>query len=173
MTETSYEQQESASSKAARRFSEIPREELERLLSLRHHDPHSILGTHPVAGGVVVRAYRPGADRVRLLIEGEKPLSMAPRPEDEGLFEVLVQNRREVFPYRVEVSYPGDVVYTMRLPYSFAPTLSELDLYLLGEQKHERSYDKMGAHVREIDGRLMRLGSAWWGTSIPGMAGCT
>jgi 1,4-alpha-glucan branching enzyme len=169
MTETSYEQQESASSKAARRFSEIPREELERLLSLRHHDPHSILGGHPVAGGVVVRAYRPGADRVRLLIDGETPLSMAPRPEGEGLFEVLVQNRREVFPYRVEVSYPGDVVYTMRLPYSFAPTLGEIDLYLLGEQKHERSYDKMGAHVREIDG-VTGVAFAVWAPNAAGVS---
>jgi 1,4-alpha-glucan branching enzyme len=169
MTETLYEQQGSASSKAARRFTEIPREELERLLSLRHHDPHSILGTHPVAGGVVVRTYRPGADRVRLLIDGEAPLSMAPRPENEGLFEVLVQDRHEVFPYRVEVTYPGNVVYTLRLPYSFAPTLSELDLYLLGEQKHERSYDKMGAHVREIDG-IAGVAFAVWAPNAAGVS---
>src|SRR6516162_9758207 len=124
-------------------FSEIAPDELERLLSLKHHDPHSILGPHLLADGVVVRSYRPGAERMQLVINGARSFSMIQRPDAEGLFEVAVNNRRKVFPYQLEVTYPGNLTYTIRSPYSFSPSLGELDLFLLGEQKHERLYDKM------------------------------
>ena len=44
----------------------------------------------------------------------------------------------------------------MRDPYSFAPTLGEIDLYLAGEGRHEELYEKLGAHVTEIDGATGR-----------------
>jgi len=34
-----------------------------------------------------------------------------------------------------------------------APWLSDYDLYLLGEGTHYRAYQKMGAHLGEVDGR--------------------
>ncbi|HLI79263.1 MAG TPA: hypothetical protein VKV03_04735, partial [Candidatus Binataceae bacterium] len=72
------ELQESATSKkaASDTFSKIPKDELSRLLALRHHDPHSILGAHPTPAGVIVRAFRPGAERVNLLVDGEPPREM-------------------------------------------------------------------------------------------------
>jgi len=45
---------------------------LERLIALEHPDPHSILGAHVEPEGVVVRAFRPDAERATLLIEGEE-----------------------------------------------------------------------------------------------------
>ena len=44
--------------------------ELERLAGGGHHNPHSILGIHPVDKGVVLRALRPGAERVSVLDRG-------------------------------------------------------------------------------------------------------
>ena len=37
-------------------------------------------------------------------------------------------------------------------PYAFPPLLSDYDLHLLGEGTHYLNYEKLGAHVREIDG---------------------
>jgi hypothetical protein len=45
-------------------ISGVLREEIVRLLALRHQDPHSILGIHPTDRGVIVRAYRPDAEEV-------------------------------------------------------------------------------------------------------------
>ena len=39
----------------------------ERLLHGSHHAPHSVLGAHPVAGGVVFRALRPYARSVTVV----------------------------------------------------------------------------------------------------------
>jgi tetratricopeptide (TPR) repeat protein len=42
-------------------------EPLAKLISLRHRDPHSLLGAHPDGTGLVVRAFRPDAERIELL----------------------------------------------------------------------------------------------------------
>jgi len=41
---------------------------------------------------------------------------------------------------------------TIEDPYAFPSLLSEFDLYLIGEGTHYRIYDKLGAHLRTIDG---------------------
>src|SRR5260370_1824916 len=109
--------------------SNIPAEELKRFLELRHQDPHSILGAHPTDRGVIVRAYRPDAERIFLIVDDEPPRQMFERPEP-GLFEILVSEGREVFPYQLEVHYPGDFTVTILQPYAFPPTLGDLDLHL-------------------------------------------
>ena len=97
-------------------LSNIPAEDLNRLLALRHQDPHSILGAHPTARGVIVRAYRPGAEKIFLIVANDLPREMLMRPEP-GLFEVLVSKRHEVFPYQLRIHYPGGLIVTIRPPF--------------------------------------------------------
>ena len=59
------------------------------------------------------------------------------------------------------MSYPDGNVYTLRDPYAFAPTLGDLDLHLVGEGRHEELYERLGAHVREIDGALGTSFAVW------------
>ena len=42
--------------------------EIERIVAGTHHDPHSILGAHPGPAGVVVRALRPLATSVTVVL---------------------------------------------------------------------------------------------------------
>ncbi len=149
-------------------LSKIPKDDLTRLLALRHSDPHSILGAHPTSRGVVVRAFRPGAESVNLIVDGAPPLPMRARAEP-GLFEVLVENKREVFPYRLEVHFPYGHAITTRSAYAFMPTLGELDVYLLAEQKHEQAHEKLGAHVREVQG-VNGVGFAVWAPNAAGVS---
>src|SRR4051812_27658450 len=41
---------------------------IDRLLAGRLHDPHSVLGAHPVAGGVAVRASHPDATSCAVIL---------------------------------------------------------------------------------------------------------
>ena len=132
-------------------FFKIPEVDLSRLLRGRHSDPHSILGAHPDKKGIWFRTYRPDAELVVLLIDGKERREMRRRPEP-GLFEVYEEGLRDVPQYRLEVHYPGDYTVTIRSPYSFQPTLGELDLFLWGEHRHERIWDKLGSHVKELNG---------------------
>ncbi|MBA3440544.1 MAG: 1,4-alpha-glucan branching protein GlgB [Pyrinomonadaceae bacterium] len=130
----------------------VPAPELMRLISTTHPDPHAILGLHPSSLGMVVRVFRPEAEKVSLLVDGESATRSMVKTHEAGFFETLVEDRTEIFPYRLEVHYREGKVYTLRDPYSYPPTLGEVDLHLFGEGRHERVYEKFGAHLRELEG---------------------
>jgi 1,4-alpha-glucan branching enzyme len=124
-------------------------DEVEKLVALAHADPHHVLGTHPVAAGVIVRAFRPDAAEVRLLPDDP---ALAPRAMERvhpgGLFATRVDGVAAPFPYRLEVRNHEGRTYQFRDAYTFLPTLGELDLYLAAQGQHRRLYEKLGAHVR-------------------------
>jgi 1,4-alpha-glucan branching enzyme len=129
-------------------------QELELLLAGRLSDPHRVLGAHESDGGVTIRAWRPAAESIvaRVSSNGsELPVRMH-RIRDEGVFEGTVADAEAPLRYELDVSYPNGQTLRTRDPYSFAPTLGPLDLHLLGEGRHERLYEALGAHVREVDG---------------------
>jgi 1,4-alpha-glucan branching enzyme len=134
--------------------------DLERLMELRHSDPHSILGAHPSPDGIIVRAFRPDAKQVSVIADPTHSWQMA-RVDDRGLFEVLIASRKEVFPYELRVHYAGGEVVTLRDPYAFLPTIGSLDLHLWNEGRHEQIYEKLGAHAREVEGTAGFAFAVW------------
>ncbi|MBT1193197.1 1,4-alpha-glucan branching protein GlgB [Rhodococcoides kroppenstedtii] len=147
--------------------------DLSRLARGHHHDPHSVLGAHSVAGGTAIRALRPNALEVTALIGGkEYPLSHVAH----GIFSVVVP-MEDPADYRLRVRYPtgGDTVHEVTVAdgYRFLPTLGELDLHLFGEGRHERLWDILGAHPRSYtlpDGEVHGTSFAVW---APGAVGVT
>ncbi|WNM30343.1 1,4-alpha-glucan branching enzyme [Streptomyces sp. Li-HN-5-11] len=113
----------------------------ERLLSGTHHAPHSVLGGHPVPGGVAFRAFRPYARGVTV-VAGDLRAEL--HDDGEGFFSGLLP-LRDVPAYRLEVAYEGTVQHTEDA-YRFLPTLGELDLHLIGEGRHEELWRALGAH---------------------------
>jgi 1,4-alpha-glucan branching enzyme len=128
------------------------------LASRDHHEPHRVLGAHPVDGGVAVRVWRPGADAVRIHPEGGEPVELAHR--SSGLFEAVIPGPAGLPRYEVEVEL-GDAVTRARDPYTFLPTLGELDLHLVGEGSHQALWERLGAHVRTIDGATGVAFTVW------------
>jgi len=122
-------------------ISGVAREEITRLLALRHQDPHSILGIHLTDRGVIVRAYQPGASAVFLLIDDDDRHPML--RHETGLFDLLLKDHQEAFKYRLEVHYPDGGVFTLRQPYAFLPTLGDLDLHLWSEGSRERAWERL------------------------------
>ena len=142
---------------------------LERLVALEHLDPHSILGAHVEPDGVVVRVFRPDAERVALLVDGEKSGRAMARVHPGGIFEIRLKGRRELFAYKLEMFFRGGTSTTTRDPYCFLPTIGDLDLYLLGELKHERPYEVLGAHPRELGG-VAGVAFAVWAPNARGLS---
>jgi 1,4-alpha-glucan branching enzyme len=133
----------------------ISSEDIERLVRIEHPDPHSILGVHPYAmnrkEGLVVRAFHPDAMRAELLIKGRKPVFMK-ECHAGGLFAAFISDRRLPLSYRLRFTFADGNHWESDAPYRFLPTLGEIDLYLAGQGSHQRLYEKLGAHLREIDG---------------------
>jgi 1,4-alpha-glucan branching enzyme len=133
--------------------------QIRRLLELRHPDPHSVLGMHPDGSSVVIRVYRPDAERVTVLPDfgGEIPA----RHRAGGVFEARLNGREDVFGYLVRVDYRGGASFTFRDPYSFLPTFGELDMHLVSEGRHERIWEHLGAHPRHHHGVFGTSFAVW------------
>ena len=59
------------------------------------------------------------------------------------------------------MSYAEGATLVVDDPYAFPPTLGELDLHLAAEGRHERIYERLGAHVREVDGVVGTSFAVW------------
>ncbi|MFF7229557.1 1,4-alpha-glucan branching enzyme [Streptomyces sioyaensis] len=118
-----------------------------RLLDGAHHDPHGLLGAHPVRSGLLIRVLRPGAQRVTVLAKGLRADLL---PEGDGLFAGVLP-LRTVPDYELLVDY-GDHAPTVHDPYRFLPALGELDLHLFGEGRHEELWQALGARIMDHQG---------------------
>jgi 1,4-alpha-glucan branching enzyme len=135
-----------------------PREQLDRLLVGEHHDPHSLLGPHPLGPDTVVRTIRPGASAVWVLTDRARhPLTQVAH----GFFVGAVPGR--VDDYRFEVHH-DDLIEVVDDPYRWAPTVDPADLALIAEGRHERLWRVLGAQVRP-DG----VAFAVWAPNAVGM----
>jgi 1,4-alpha-glucan branching enzyme len=146
-------------SKSTTKAATLDKVEINRFLALKHPDPHRILGPHLVDGKIVIRVFRPDAEKVELILL-KKEAPPFEKIDAAGLFEIQLSGTR-IPSYRLKVNYPASQTFTLRDPYSFPSTVGELDLHLFAEGRHEEIYEKLGSHVRKI-GRITGVSFAVW-----------
>jgi 1,4-alpha-glucan branching enzyme len=130
---------------------ELEIEEVARLLSGRHPDPHSVLGAHPAGWGVVVRALHPDAESAECVLETGSPVPMT-EFRGTGVFTAFLPSQRLPLRYRFRFHFPGGVVWDQDDPYRFLPSLGEVDEHLVSEGTHRRLWKVLGSHPRQMDG---------------------
>ncbi|MCI1935371.1 MAG: 1,4-alpha-glucan branching protein GlgB [Bifidobacteriaceae bacterium] len=122
------------------------------------YDPHFVLGAHVhtdvYKGFATVRVLKPGARKVTIITQdGEYPA----QHEWNDVFTAVVpaahrENEKLAAPdYRVRTRYAEGPAIVEDDPYRFLPTLGQMDIYLIGEGRHERLWEVLGAHVRTFD----------------------
>ena len=116
-----------------------------------HPDPFSFLGMHEDADGRVVRAFLPGAAAVEAISPDGSLLGDLRNVHPHGLFAGSVEPK-EGAPYRLRIHWESGLEGEVEDPYRFPSLLSDYDLYLFGEGNNLRVYEKLGAHVTEVDG---------------------
>ena len=146
---------------------ELSRGEIDRLIAGHHHDPHSILGAHPGPEGVVVRALRPLAASVTVVLDDGRTFAMTHLYQ--GLFTVTLPEEK-VPDYRITTTYPGGKPDEAPVedPYRFLPVIGEFDMHLIAEGRHEELWQALGAHVREV-GQVTGTSFAVWAPSAMGV----
>jgi len=123
---------------------------LQAIAEARHADPFGVLGPHvDPQKGVVIRAVIPTAERITVTRNGSGSIEMT-RSHPAGIFEAVLPDLTEIPDYRLHVSYQGGTTSDIDDPYRYGRVLSDYDLYLFGEGKHTRIYDKLGAHPMTI-----------------------
>ncbi|WP_329559241.1 1,4-alpha-glucan branching enzyme [Streptomyces uncialis] len=118
----------------------VPDGDRGRLLDGTHHDPHAVLGAHPVPGGTAVRVLRPYALGVTVVADGVRT---ALADDGDGFFSGLLTGARPAA-YRLLIAYQGAEVDTAD-PYALLPSLGAFDLHLIGEGRHEELWTALGA----------------------------
>jgi len=139
----------------------LPESVLEAVAEGRYYNPHEILGQHllqqPGAGGsavtdplTVIRALRPLATEVFAILSTGAHVELAHLSHGiwQGVSTLGLQD------YTLEARYSDAPTWIVDDPYRFLPTLGELDLHLIGEGRHERLWDVLGAHYRPHAGAM-------------------
>ncbi len=87
------------------------------LLAGRHGDPFALLGPHKAPGGVVLRAFIPGAETLEVLRQGAAP-AILDRRDPEGFFEGVLPGAALPLRYRLRATAampPGSSTIPMAL----------------------------------------------------------
>jgi len=122
------------------------------ILEARYHDPFAWLGRHEhPKGGVVVRAFKPRAEKVWLLPQGGKASPMK-RIEGTDFFEKHWKSGDFDKTYLLRIENKEGHVWEEEDAYRFPTFLGEMDLHLIGEGNHFEKYNILGAHVLEHQG---------------------
>jgi len=127
-------------------------EAFSRLTAGDHGDPFSVLGMHRIKQQLFVRAMLPGAISVAVIDSNtSSKLAMLECIDNTHIFSGVIPDRIEPFPYRLHIDW-GTHQQELEDPYRFSKILGDIDVWLLAEGTHYRPYEKMGAHLLEIDG---------------------
>jgi 1,4-alpha-glucan branching enzyme len=118
--------------------------DLDRLAGGAHHDPHSILGAHLGPEGVTIRTLRPLAQKVQAIVDGQ---AHEMKHVAHGVFATTLPGLDKIPDYRLRIAYAGAEPYETTDSYRHWPTLGEVDLHLIGEGRHERLWEVLGARV--------------------------
>jgi 1,4-alpha-glucan branching enzyme len=130
------------------------------LLAARNGDPFGLLGPHPVDSPKgrlwSIRAFQPRAIEAQIILQGQANPIPLRQLRDTGFFEATLPTPSEVGPapssYRLRFRNEYGDVWERHDTYAFTYLLSEFDLYLMGEGRHYDTYEKLGAHVKTLEG---------------------
>jgi 1,4-alpha-glucan branching enzyme len=130
-------------------------ENIRRMVAGKCGDPFSFLGMHEVKDkyetGLEVRAFLPEAEEA-CIVEDETGIQYPMQKVHKQGFYLLKLESKELFPYHIKTRSLDGEVWEGKDPYAFGRILTDFDLHLIGEGNHYNNYEKLGAHVTEIDG---------------------
>jgi len=131
----------------------IPGNAFQKIINFSESRPFDILGPHLQTDSrrVVINAFLPQALNARIKIKGDKKKYEMQKLNEDGIFQITLDGFDELFPYKIIYSNEKNEHNEIYDSYSFPLQLSDLDLHLLGEGNHYKSYDKLGARLCSIN----------------------
>ncbi|MCX7843437.1 MAG: 1,4-alpha-glucan branching protein GlgB [Clostridia bacterium] len=141
--------------------------DIARIIEGEHSDPFCCLGIHAVIDqqtgikAFAVRTYMPNAKQICVISLSDSLRYDMEKVHESGFFEALIKDKDDYFPYKLEVTDLCGNTFTTHDPYSFWPVITDFDLYLFNEGNHHRAFDKLGAHLMNINGVDGVLFAVW------------
>ncbi len=131
------------------------KEDIKLIVSGNHGDPFSVLGMHLTKErgkkSLEVRAFLPEAVEAWVIDDKTENEYLMEKIHRKG-FYITELPKKGIFPYKIRIRTDQGKISEFKDPYSFNQVLTDYDLYLIGEGSHYKKYDKLGAHMTEING---------------------
>ena len=135
-------------------------DEIDLIVKGEHSSPHSILGNHKVGvdgkDSIAIRAFMPGATTASVILgSGATTKYPMTKVHSDGLFEIILKDHSDFFPYLLEIQSNNHEVRLQEDPYRYLPTLSDFYLGNTGEGTYHQAYQKLGVHRKrcgEVEG---------------------
>ena len=124
---------------------------IEELVYSEAADPHGMLGPHVTDQGVLIQAFIPTAATVSVKIKSSGKEYPMERVDEPGFFAALIPGKTAVG-YVLTVTFDNGTVQEIDDPYAYAPQISDGDLKKFEAGIWYDVYEKLGAHVMEIQG---------------------
>jgi len=136
-------------------MTKINTEKIQNLINLECGDVFSILGIHYInenkKQGLVVRLFLPRAEFAFVIDKKTSKKHKMIKKNEKGLFELEFKRRKNFFDYKFEViNFEGNT-WQFEDPYHFMPIMGEIDLHLLSEGNHYKSYEILGSHIKTVN----------------------
>lgn len=129
-------------------------DDVQALLEARHPDPFGVLGLHvDAAGALWARTLLPEAESVAVCdaATGKRVAALTLR-DSRGLWEGLLPRRRRRFDYRLRVRWRHGAEGLYADAYAYGTLLGADELHYLGEGRHLRPYESLGALPMSLGG---------------------
>ncbi len=140
----------------------LSQEDINRIVYSYHWDPFSVLGIHYFDESgkkcSVIRTFHPDANKA-FVLSGSNELKMN-KIHDSGLFEVEINDKVDNN-YKIKYFNFNDDSWVIDDPYKYPPVITDFDMHLFNEGNNYRIYEKLGAHLMEIDGVRGVLFAVW------------
>jgi len=129
-----------------------PANPFQRIISFEEDKPYSILGPqiNKEKKELTINCYLPFADKVWIKKRIGKAVE-AEKTNEAGIFTAKFPNTTEIFPYKIQIESNGNKS-EFDDPYLYRTEITDMDVYLLGEGNHFKSWEKLGAHKTSIKG---------------------
>jgi 1,4-alpha-glucan branching enzyme len=155
----------------------IALDKVRQLVEGRHEDPFELLGPHEVSDSgrraLAIRAFLPQSSQAWVIdATDQRPPRPMRRIHPAGLFEAIcpAPENNEGPRYQIRMAEEGGKrIITMHDPYAFPPLLTDYDRHLLNEGRHWKSYTRLGAQLRSVDG-VDGVNFAVWAPNATGVS---
>ncbi len=127
---------------------------IRKIIDFVEDRPYETLGPHVFKKNksVVINSFLPRAGEAWVEQNGtELPIPMK-KIHPSGFFQAVVKGVAEPIPYKIGFKDGAGRFFISEDPYACSTDISDYDIHLLGEGNHFKSYDKLGSHLRTING---------------------
>lgn len=122
-------------------------------------DPQKVLGPVEVKGNVLVRGYFPDAWKVSVVVKGKsRPVPMMNIDESGYYAAFLGEKKIPEYTYRIETE---DGKIELCDAYAVDDFVDAMDEAMFESGTHDTIYEKLGAHVRTVNGRKGTNFAVW------------